>query len=308
MKNSKLYTIDTINDFHAICGLPKPQHPLVSLVDYSQVEYQVEEEEIGWIQDLYFIGLKRDIQGKFRYGQKQYDFDEGLVCFVAPKQLIHVHIDKPADHVKKASGYLLAFHPDFLWNTSLAKTIHNYDFFGYDVNEALFLSEKEEALLMGLFKGIEQEYQSGIDQFTQNIIIAQIEVLLNYCERFYQRQFITRKKSGHQVLERLEQALDACFANDDLINKGLPTAQQIAAQLRMTPNYLGSLLKSLTGQTTQQHIHNKLIEKAKEKLSTTALTVSEIAYELGFEHSQSFSKLFKSKTNLSPLEFRQAFN
>ncbi len=308
MKNSKLYTIDTINDFHTICGLPKPQHPLVSLVDYSQVEYQVEEEEIGWVQDLYFVGLKRDIQGKFRYGQKQYDFDEGLVCFVAPKQLIRVHIDKPADNVVKPSGYLLAFHPDFLWNTPLAKTIHNYDFFGYDVNEALFLSEKEEALLMGLFKGIEQEYQSGIDQFTQNIIIAQIEVLLNYCERFYQRQFITRKKSGHQVLERLERALDACFASDDLVNKGLPTAQQIAAQLHMTPNYLGSLLKSLTGQTTQQHIHNKLIEKAKEKLSTTALSVSEIAYELGFEHSQSFSKLFKSKTNLSPLEFRQAFN
>ena len=308
MKNSKLYTINTINDFHVICGLPKPQHPLVSLVDYSKVEYQVEEEEIGWIQDLYFIGLKRDIQGKFRYGQKQYDFDEGLVCFVAPKQLIKIHIDKATDNAIKPSGYLLAFHPDFLWNTSLARTIHNYDFFGYDVNEALFLSEKEEALLMGLFKGIEQEYQSGIDQFTQNIIIAQIEVLLNYCERFYQRQFITRKKNGHQILGRLEQVLDACFSSDDLINRGLPTAQQIAAQLNITPNYLGSLLKALTGQTTQQHIHNKLIGKAKEKLSTTALSVSEIAYELGFEHSQSFSKLFKSKTRLSPLEFRQAFN
>ncbi|WP_317235766.1 helix-turn-helix domain-containing protein [Niabella hibiscisoli] len=172
----------------------------------------------------------------------------------------------------------------------------------------MFLSEKEEALLMGIFKGIEQEYQSGIDQFTQNIIIAQIEVLLNYCERFYQRQFITRKKSGHQILERLEQALDECFASDDLINKGVPTAQHIASQLHITPNYLGSLLKALTGLTTQQHIHNKLIEKAKEKLSTTALSVSEIAYELGFEHAQSFSKLFKNKTNLSPLEFRQSFN
>lgn len=305
MANRKLYSIDTVSELHKISGLPQPQHPLISLVDYSQVEYQIEESEISWIQDLYFIGFKRDLQGKLHYGQSQYDFDGGLLCFIAPRQLVKMIIEK---YDKKPSGYLLAFHPDFIWNTPLAKTIHQYEFFGYDVNEALFLSEKEEETLVGLFKGIEKEYQSGIDQFTQNIIISQIEVILNYCERFYQRQFITRKKSNHQILDKLELFLEQYFTGEKIINNGLPTAQSIAEQLNVSTNYLSSLLKSLTGQTTQQHIHGKLIEKAKEKLSTTELTVSEIAYELGFEHSQSFSKLFKAKTDISPLEFRKSFN
>lgn len=304
MTNRKLYTVDTISEFHKICGLPNPQHPLISLVDYSLVEYQIEESEISWMQELYFMGFKRDLQGKLHYGQSLYDFDEGLMCFIAPRQLVKMIIDKSGI---KPSGYLLAFHPDFIWNTPLAKTINNYNFFGYDVNEALFLSEKEEETLIGLFKGIEKEYQSGIDEFTQNIIISQIEVILNYCERFYQRQFITRKKTNHHILDKLENILENYF-NGNMIDTGLPTANYIAASLNISTNYLGSLLKSLTGQTTQQHIHEKLIEKAKEKLSTTDLSVSEIAYKLGFEHSQSFSKLFKAKTDISPLEFRKSFN
>ena len=305
MTNRKLYTINTISEFRRIAGLPKPQHPLISLIDYSLVEYQIEESEISWVQDLYFIGFKKDIQGKLHYGQSKYDFDEGLMSFIAPKQVVKIIIRK---HDIKPSGYLLAFHPDFIWNTPLAKTIHNYEFFGYDVNEALFLSDNEEKILIGLFKGIEKEYQSGIDQFTQNIIISQIEVILNYCERFYKRQFITRKKSNHQVLDKLETILEDYFNGGNVIDKGLPTPHFIAESLNVSTNYLGSLLKSLTGQNTQQHIHEKLIEKAKEKLSTTELSVSEIAYSLGYEHPQSFSKLFKTKTNLSPLEFRQSFN
>lgn len=176
------------------------------------------------------------------------------------------------------------------------------------MNEALFLSEKEVLVITEFFLNIQREYHSNIDKFSQKIIIAQIELLLNYCERYYQRQFITRKKNGHQILERLEDLLNYDFSRDNLIENGLPTAQQIAKSLNISPNYLGSLLKTLTGQTTQQHIHNKLIEKAKEKLSTTNLSISEIAYELGFEHPQSFSKLFKIKTNVSPLEFRHSFN
>lgn len=305
MNNRKLYTIDTVSEFHKICGLPKPQHPLVSLVDYSLVEYQIEASEISWVQNLYFIGFKRDIQGKLHYGQSPYDFDEGLMSFIAPRQVVKMTISKQD---VKPSGYLLAFHPDFIWKTPLAKTIQNYKFFGYEVNEALFLSEKEEETIIELFKGIEKEYQSGIDQFTQQIIIAQIEVILNYCERFYQRQFITRKKSNHQILENLEIILEDYFNDKKVIEKGLPTANHIAENLNISPNYLGSLLKSLTGQTTQQHIQEKLIVKAKEKLSTTQLTVSEIAFELGFEHPQSFSKFFKTKTNNSPLEFRNSFN
>lgn len=205
------------------------------------------------------------------------------------------------------SGWILLFHPDFLWNTALATTIKRYEFFDYSVHEALFLSEKEETTINTIIHNIQQEYHSNIDRFSQTIIISQIETLLNYAERFYQRQFITRKISNHQILGRLEKLLTDYFQSE-VVTKGFPAVQDVASMLNVSPNYLSGLLKVLTGQSTQQHIHDKLIEKAKEKLSTTDLTVSEIAYELGFEHPQSFSKLFKTKTKLSPLEFRQSFN
>jgi AraC-like DNA-binding protein len=306
MNTKNVLHFNSIAEFHKMSGLHKPEHPLVSLVDYGLVEYQTDENEISWMQNFYSVGLKRNIQGKFKYGQQQYDFDEGLMTFVAPRQVVSIAIDK--SQTTKPTGLLLFIHPDFLWNTPLAKTISKYEFFGYNVNEALFMSEKEEAVITDILKSIQREYHSAIDKFTQNIIIAQIEQLLGYCERFYQRQFITRAKTNHQVLAKVEAILDNYFNSDDLIEKGAPTAHYLAEQLYLSPNYLGSLLKSLTGHSTQTHIHEKLIEKAKEKLSTTNLTVSEIAYELGFEHSQSFSKLFKSKTKLSPLEFRASFN
>lgn len=203
---------------------------------------------------------------------------------------------------------MLLIHPDFLWNSSLAKAIKQYEFFDYSVHEALFLSEKEEAIITGMMKIIDQEYHSNIDKFSQDIIIAQLELLLKYAERFYQRQFITRKITNHKILSRLEDIIADYFNSDDLLKKGLPTVHYVAETLHISPTYLSGLLKALTGQSTQQHIHDKLIEKAKEKLSATDLSVSEIAYALGFEHPQSFSKLFKTKTNLSPLEFRQSFN
>ncbi|WP_317235808.1 helix-turn-helix domain-containing protein [Niabella hibiscisoli] len=172
----------------------------------------------------------------------------------------------------------------------------------------MFLSEKEETTINSIVENIKNEYQANIDQFSQDIIISHLETLLNYSERFYQRQFITRKKTNHQILDRLEALLTDYFNSDNLVSKGLPTVQYISDNLNVSPTYLRSLLKTLTGMNTQQHIHEKLIEKAKEKLSTTELTVSEIAYDLGFEHMQSFSKLFKTKTKISPLKFRQSFN
>ena len=205
-------------------------------------------------------------------------------------------------------GWMLFVHPDFLWNTSLAKKIKNYAYFGYSTNEALFLSDKEETVINDIVKNIRDEYHSKIDKFSQDIIISNLETLLNYAERFYERQFITRKITNHKILTRLEEVLADYFNNELLRSKGLPTVQYMADTLNISSKYLSSLLKQITGQTTQQLIHEKLIEKAKEKLSTTDLSVSEIAYELGFEHSQSFSKLFKSKTLQSPLEFRQSFN
>jgi AraC family transcriptional regulator, transcriptional activator of pobA len=194
-----------------------------------------------------------------------------------------------------------------LWNTQLAKAIKQYEYFSYSVHEALFLSDKEETMITGIMRNIEQEYHSNIDHFSQDVMIAQLKLLLTYAERFYHRQFITRKITNHKILNRLEEILTKYF-NDDFPQKGLPTVQWVADKLNISPNYLSELLKVLTGQSTQQHIHDKLIDKAKEKLSTTDLSVSEIAYELGFEHPQSFSKLFKTKTNLSPLAFRQSFN
>jgi AraC-like DNA-binding protein len=306
MAARQLYRVKTISEFHRVRGLPKPEHPLISLVDYESIKHSVENNPIHWVFDFYSIALKRNFNAKIKYGQQEYDFDEGVMFFISPGQVFGIEVGKDAD--TKRSGWILLIHPDFLWNTPLAKTIKQYEYFDYSVHEALFLSDKEEATMAGIVKNIQQEYHSNIDKFSQNIIIAQLEVLLTYAERFYQRQFITRKITNHKILNRLEEILTEYFNDDALINKGLPTVQYVADRLHVSPNYLSGLLKVLTGQSTQQHIHEKLIEKAKEKLSTTDLSVSEIAYALGFEHPQSFSKLFKTKTNLSPLEFRQSFN
>ncbi|MEP4533104.1 MAG: helix-turn-helix transcriptional regulator [Cyclobacteriaceae bacterium] len=300
------HKVNSISDYHRLAGLSKPEHPLVSLVDYGRVQYQTDDEEITVIQGNYTIALKRGVQGKMRYGQQSYDFDEGLMSFVGPGQVITVKAHyKPEE---KPSGWILLIHPDFLWNTPLARKIKEFEFFGYGINEALFLSEKEETSMINIMKSIQGEYHQNIDQFSQKIIISQIETLLNYAERFYQRQFITRKITNHEVLTKVETYLEAYFEQDNLASLGLPSVQVIADTMNLSANYLSSLLKVLTGQNTQQHIHEKLIEKAKEYLSTTQLQVSEIAYSLGFEHSQSFSRLFKSKVQLSPLEFRQSFN
>jgi AraC-like DNA-binding protein len=306
MAHVKPYRVKTISEFHQRIGQPKPEHPLVSVVNLETTEPLHVNEPQSVILDFYFISIKRGLSTKFRYGQQEYDFDEGVMFFMAPSQVFGIEVEPHS--AAKLSGWGLLVHPDFLWNTPLAKTIKQYEFFDYSVNEALFLSEKEEAMITGILQNIQQEYHSNIDKFSQNIIIAQIELLLTYSERFYQRQFITRKITNHKILDRLEDILTDYFNSDDLVEKGLPTVQTIAEALSVSPNYLSGLLKVLTGQSTQQHIHDKLIEKAKEKLSTTDLSVTEIAYELGFEHPQSFSKLFKTKTSLSPSEFRQSFN
>lgn len=301
-----MHRIKSISDYHRLAGLPKPEHPLVSLVDYSQVNYQTENDEISMVSPYYSIAMKHGVQGKMKYGHQPYDFDEGLMSFVSPGQVISVKANY--ENGSKPSGWLLFIHPDFLWNTALAKKIKQYEFFGYKVNEALFLSNKEEQSMIGILKSIEEEYHSNIDRFSQNIIISHIEVLLNYADRFYQRQFITRQISNHAVLTKVEDWLNNYFQQKNIQNEGLPSVHQLAEAINMSPNYLSSLLKAQTGQNTQQHIQTKLIEAAKERLSTSQLSISEIAYELGFEHSQSFSRFFKRKVNLSPSDFRQSFN
>jgi len=298
--------IKTISEYHRVMGLPKPEHPLISVINFESIKHLPYNEPISLVFDFYSISLKRNFNARFKYGQQQYDFDEGIMFFISPGQVFGLEIEKGSD--LRHSGWLLLVHPDFFWNTTLAKTVKQYEYFDYSVNEALYLSEKEETKIIDMMQNMEQEYRSNIDKFSQDIIIAQLDLLLNYADRFYHRQFITRKITNHQILNRLEETLTAYFAGDALAKKGLPTVQYIADTLNVSPGYLSGLLKTLTGQSTQQHIHDKLMEKAKDRLSTTALSVSEIAYELGFEHPQSFNKLFKTKTNLSPLEFRQSFN
>jgi AraC family transcriptional regulator, transcriptional activator of pobA len=306
MEQRKTQRIKTISEFHRLRGLSQPEYPLISVVNYAEVQRPVDIGDKNWVFDFYQISIKRGMNAKLKYGQQEYDFDDGVVFFASPNQVFR--IEPNPNPTTKRSGWILLIHPDFLWNSPLAKTIKQYEFFNYSINEALFLSEKEEATINGIVENIKQEYHSNIDKFSKGIIISHIENLLTYSERFYNRQFITREKSNHQILNRLEDILTKYFNGDSLAKKGLPTVQFIAEALNISPNYLSDLLKVLTGQSTQQHIHEKLIEKAKEKLSTTDLSISEIAYELGFEHPQSFTKLFKSKTNVSPLGFRQSFN
>ncbi|MDQ2718781.1 MAG: helix-turn-helix domain-containing protein [Bacteroidota bacterium] len=300
------HQIKNIGEYHQFMDLPKPQHPLISVVKFEDIKRQPDVKSTSIINNFYSIALKKSFNAKMKYGQQEYDFNEGVLAFIAPNQVIKVVLEE--NEVLRHSGWLLIFHPDFLWNTPLAKKIKQYDYFGYNLTEALHLSDKEETMLTGIIQNINQEYHSNIDKFSQDVIVAQLELILTYAERFYQRQFITRKITNHTILDCLETLLKEYFKGNDLVTKGLPTVQYISEKLNISPNYLSRLLNTLTGQSTKQFIHDKLIDLSKEKLSTTDLSISEIAYELGFEHPQSFSKLFKIKTNLSPLEFRQSFN
>ncbi|UEG52150.1 AraC family transcriptional regulator [Mucilaginibacter daejeonensis] len=292
--------INSISQFHRLLSLPEPRHPLVSVIDLAESVFLDDEIWKGFINRFYCVALKREAKGKIKYGQQHYDYDKGVLSFTAPNQVQQLDLQ----NMECGSGYLLIFHPDLLLQHSLANSIHQYGFFDYAVNEALHLSAEEEEDLITILNKIDKECRH-IDKYTQEIVLTHIESLLKYSNRFYERQFLTRKNNNSALLTRFEQLIDDHFDGDV---QGLLTVQDIATRMNLSPNYLSDLLRIHTGQNTQQHIHEKLISKAKEKLSTTGLSVSEIAYALGFEHAQSFSTLFKKKTNLSPLEFRQTFN
>ena len=298
------YIFNSISELHRVLQLPKPQHPLVSVINLAEITCFSEEELQSVVYNFYSICIKKGFEGKMKYGQNYYDFDEGIMTFFSPGQIVSAEIVA----CMKLNGWWLVIHPDFLRNYQIGKNIKDYGYFSYAVNEALHLSEKEEVMATSIVQNIAQEYQSVIDNYSQDVIISQIELLLNYCNRFYNRQFITRKNASNDLLIKLEDLLSNYFNSKKVQELGLPTVQYISQQLNISPNYLSDMLRSLTGQSTQQHIQDKLIERAKEILTTTSLSVSEIAYQLGFEYPQSFSKLFKNKTNASPLEFRHHFN
>ena len=300
----EIIQVKTISEFHRLYNLPKPLHPLISLVDYAEM-YKGGTIKC-WSQSFYSIALKKNVLGKFNYGQLPYDFDEGLMSFFAPGQILNIKFNDELPG-QEPSGWILLIHPDFLWNTTLAKTIKQYEYFGYAINEALFLSDEEEYNMGILLDNIREEYSKNMDDFSKKIIISQIELLLNYADRYYKRQFITRERSNHELLTKFEELLELYFNEKNDRQQVLPTVKYFSDKLNKTPDYLSSVLKNTTGNNTSQHIQLKLIEVAKLKLSTTALTVSEIAYDLGFEQPQSLSKLFKKVTQQTPLEFRSLY-
>ena len=303
MKKVEPYTFNSIAELHRVLRLPKPFHPLISLVKNCDIGGAKDDIPGALLLNFYKIAYKDNLQGKIKYGQTHYDFDEGGLMFVSPNQLM-----SSTDEKTTYEGFSLLFHPDFIRNYQLAKTIKNYGFFSYTINEVLHLSDPEKKSILSIFKNIECELKLPIDDFSQDVMISQIDLLLQYSNRYYKRQFTTRKTVSNNLLEKLELILTDYFDNETALMKGLPTVQYLSEKLNISAHYLSNMLRSLTGQNAQQHIHNKLIDKAKEVLTSTNLSVSEIAYQLGFEHPQSFSKLFKGKTKLSPLEFRQSFN
>lgn len=300
---TNIHHIKSIAQLVRELGLPAPLHPLIALVDYDEVSVEMPEKGRKTSIDFYKISFKPRFRGQTKYGQGYYDFEEGGLAFLKPKQIVFTP-ENSGDYV----GFALFFHPDFIRNYQLGNTINRYGFFSYDVSEALFLSATEKEIMINLFHTIGNELDNNIDSFSQDILVSQIELLLNYSNRFYNRQFLTRKSVNHDIITSLNQLLDNYFNESTGLKNGLPSVQHMSSQLQLSQRYLSDMLKSLTGLNTQQYIQHVMIEKAKEKLSTTELSVSEIAYDLGFEHPQSFSKLFKTKTKQSPLEFRQSFN
>lgn len=298
------YQIRSISELHRLFALPKPDHPLVSVIDFALLSYKHSDVWKHFTNDFYCIAIKTGTNGKFRYGQQDYDFEEGIMSFTKPGQVFSV---RETDG-NSVNGYMLVFKPELIQNYPLGKSIKDYGFFSYAVAEALHLSEREEEVIFSLLKQMQQELRNNIDQYSQDVMVSHVELLLSYSNRFYNRQFITRKAVHHDLLSKLEQILSGYFENENKAVTSLPSVKFLADELHLSANYLSDMLRNLTGQSALQYIHNHIIEAAKVLLSTTNLNISEIAYRFGFEYPQSFNKLFKKKTMQTPLQYRQSFN
>ena len=297
--NKDFLVLNTVTDYVRLCQLPAPAHPLLTLIDFTTTRGNERPPTMQVVQNLYTVWVKKGLKGRLPYGHQSYDFNEGVMGFQAPGQVFT--IDASLD-ISELSGWMLVFHPDLLTKYPLGKKMAGYGFFAYDVHEALHLSEREEQVLDTLLQSIRREYEHPIDAFSQDVIISQIEVLLTYANRFYHRQFLTRRSPEHDLLNRFETLLIGYFAQD--AEQSLPTVQYFADALNVSSAYLSDMLRTLTGQNTQQHIHHALIEKAKRLLLTTSLSINETAFQLGSEYPQYFTRLFKSKTGQTPVAFR----
>ncbi|OCX51618.1 transcriptional regulator [Mucilaginibacter sp. PPCGB 2223] len=296
---STQYTdLESISDLHKLVQYASPKHPLVSLIDHADFYAKTPKYDGLYRFGFYTISCKK-FEGTLKYGKGHYDFNEGSLMFTAPWQVI-----APGPDVVVDEGWALFIHPDLIHGTSLGKKIHEYSFFNYETNEALHISEEEKQILEDCLAKIEREYSQNMDKHTQGLIVSNIELLLNYCNRFYDRQFYTRAKVNSDVVQQFEKLLKGYFAQSTLIDAGLPNVGYFASRLNLSPNYLSDLLNKFTGKTTQEHIHLEMIDKAKSQLWGTDNSISQIAYALGFEHPSHFTKIFKTKTGKSPSEYR----
>ena len=294
--------IKSISQLHEMLGYEKPKHPLITIIDYSKIIGNPEHYDVKIVTDFYMISLKSPSPKSLQYGRQYYDFEEGTMMFMSPEQVFSVG---DFNEQIQYQGWGLYFHPDLISNTSLGEKIKEYNFFTYSVSEALHISEDEKQTLNELTCVIEKEYKSNIDQFSQSVIVTAIEQLLNYSQRFYGRQFLTRQKLNTDLISNFEQLVTDYFKSKLLTDKGIPTVDYFANKLNLSAGYLTDLLKKEIGKTTKEYLQIEVIERAKYKLLNSNDTVSEIAYTLGFEYPQYFNRLFKQKTGMTPLDYRQ---
>jgi AraC-like DNA-binding protein len=297
------FEINTITQAHQSMGLPAPKHPLVSVVRTVDFKPTVDFSGVKVINNLYQVSLKQLGCGNLTYGKNSYDYEQGTLVFTSPGQVTIFEGEMSADN-EMYNGWTLAFHPDLIRKSSLSDKMSHYSFFNYEVNEALHLSDEELQTIEELLDKIVKEYSQNLDKHSQNLIISNIELLLDYCTRFYDRQFYTRSNLNLDYVSKFEKLLKRYYEGEEIQERGLPNVQYLATELNFSANYLSDLLKKETGKTAQEHIHLFVIEKARNKLLNSNGSISEIGYSLGFEYPQHFSNLFKSKTGLSPSEYR----
>ena len=298
---NEIVRIKSINDVHRFFGLEKPRHPLVSVIQIHDRITNFDYGDTKYIFDFYQINLKQGFSGSMNYGRNSYDFDEGTLTFIKPNQTIQI---ENQDEIKGSSGWTLLFHPDLIRKSELGKSIEDYSFFHYDLNEALHLSENERNSITDLVMKIQEEYNQNIDKHSQELIIANIEMLLKYSKRYYDRQFFTRTNLNKDLLSDFNKVVRAYYNSDKPVQDGVLSVKECAKQLNLSVNYLGDLIKSETGRSAKDQINDYVIEKAKNELLGSNESVSQIAYGLGFEYPQGLNKLFKAKVGISPSQYR----
>ena len=300
---SDIVRVETISQIHDFLGIEKPKHPLVSVVRFTKELMEKNFIIDKFVLDLYQVTYKGGMSGSLGYGRNSYDFQEGTLMFTKPGQVIS--INEPHNIESEPNGWVLLFHPDLIRKSELGKHISKYSFFSYDVNEALHISDDEKQTIFELLEKIVKEYSMNIDKHSQKLIISNIELLLDYCTRYYDRQFYVRSNMNKDIVTKFEDLLENYYNSNKLIEAGIPSVKYCGEELNMSSNYLSDMLKKETGRNAQEHIHFFLVDKAKTKLLNSGDTVSQIAFDLGFEYPQHFSKIFKKKTGMSPAEYRQ---